>query len=415
MAEPEVLEIVRLGAQADGVAETLAGPVFIAGSLPGELVTCEVADGRGRLVAIGKASPDRVTPPCPHFGTCGGCSAQHMSSPLYRAWKRDFVATAFRHRGLDVEISDMIAVGPGQRRRATFTARKTARGLVLGFHEEGSHALVDLAVCPVVTPAIAGALPGLRAIADVSIASGESIRLAVTDTPDGLDVSLTDLPRSPDASAKAVIADVARKTGIARVTASGEIVMQSLVPSIPLGSARVPLPPGAFIQATAAAEQAIAEILVEATGKAKRVADLFCGLGTFTFALARRARVFAADSERPAIEALQKAAKAAPGVKPIEARVRDLMREPLSRTELAGFDAVVLDPPRAGAKEQVEAIARSKVPIVGMVSCNPATMARDCRTLVDAGFEVDRLVPVDQFVWSTHVEAVAILKRSARK
>jgi 23S rRNA (uracil1939-C5)-methyltransferase len=415
MAERMTLEILRLGAQADGVAESSAGSVFVAGALPGEVIECEIQSDRGRLVSVQRPSPQRIEPVCRHFGSCGGCAAQHMSPELYRGWKRDLVATAFRHRGLDVAVEELVGVGPHRRRRATFTARSNAGRLTLGFHEEGSHALVDLAVCPVVTPAIEAALPAFRSIASSILSSGETLRLAVTATAEGLDILLTDVQHSPDARAKAKIAEIARQAGIIRVMADGEIVMQSAKPVLALAGARVELPPGAFIQATAEAETAIAAILAEATRKSKRIADLFCGLGTFTFGLARHARVLALDSDRPAIAALTLAAKAVPGVKPIEARVRDLMREPMSRTEFADFDAVVLDPPRAGAKDQSEAIARSKVPVVCAVSCNPATLARDCRLLVDAGYAIERVVPVDQFVWSPHVEAVAILKRPRGK
>ena len=415
MPEQMILEITRLGAQADGIADTPSGPVYVAGALPGEVAECDVRSDRGSLVALQRAAPGRIEPVCRHFGACGGCAAQHMGPALYRNWKRDLVATAFRHRGLDVTVDELVGVGPRCRRRATFTARSAAGKLTLGFHEEGSHALVDLAVCPVVMPAIEAALPAFRAVAASMLSSGETLRLAVTATADGLDVRLTDAARTPGAHAKAAIAEIARRAGIIRVIAGGEIVMQSAQPVLLLSGARVQLPPGAFIQATAEAEAAIAAILAEATRKSKRIADLFCGLGTFTFGLAHNARVLALDGDRPAITALTLAAKAVPGVKPIEARVRDLMREPMSRTELADFDAVVLDPPRAGAKDQSEALARSKVPVVCAVSCNPATLARDCRILVDAGYVIERVVPIDQFVWSPHVEAVAVLRRPRGK
>ncbi len=411
MAERQEIEIARLGAQADGIADHGGAPLYVAGCLPGERVTVDIDGDRGRLVAVKLASPDRVTPPCPHFGTCGGCAAQHMSPALYASWKRGLVATAFQHRGLDVQLEDTIAIGPGRRRRATFAARRAGEKIRLGFHEEGSHTLVDLTVCPVMLPVIESALPALRAIAAVVATDSDTIRLAVTATSVGLDLVLSGVTGRLTVGQQGAVAQIAAANGIDRVTSNGDIVMQQRRPRITIGGVDILLPPGAFIQATAEAEAAISAILFDATRKAKRIADLFCGLGTFTFGLARRARVLALDTEATAIAVLAEAAKATPGVKSVETRVRDLLREPLSRLELADFGAVVFDPPRAGAKNQAETLARSKVPVVCAISCNPATLARDCRILVDAGYAIERIVPIDQFVWSPHIEAVAVLRR----
>ena len=419
-SDSQELDIVRLGAQGDGVADLPTGPVFVARALPGERVAADVRGERGRLVEIVRASLERVDPPCPHFGTCGGCVAQHMGAALYRDWKRDMVRTAFAHRGLEPHVEEMIVVPPGTRRRATFGAVKREGHSTFGFHEEGTHTLVDLAVCPVVVPAITQALPGLRKIADAALAQGGEMRMAVTAAMGGLDVALEsdgeNTGRLPmDTKARARIARLAAETGVLRVTANGELVVQSVAPRFMIGGVEVMLPIASggaiFIQATAEAEVAIGAMLAAATKKARRIADLFCGLGTFTFGLARHARVFAADGDKTTIEALTTATKAAQGIKPIETRLRDLFNEPLSRQELDGFDAVVFDPPRAGAKAQAEMLAKSKVPVVCAVSCNPATLARDCRILVDGGYSIVRVVPVDQFVWSPHIEAVAVLQR----
>jgi 23S rRNA (uracil1939-C5)-methyltransferase len=420
-SEARELEIVRLGAHGDGVAETAAGPVFVPRTLPGERIRAEIEGSHARLLEVLAASPDRVAAPCRHFGTCGGCVAQHMAERVYRDWKREMVATAFGHRGLKVDLDDMVAIAPATRRRVALGAEKHAGHTMLGFREEGTHTLVDIDACPVMVPAISIALSGLRAIADAAVPEGGALRVTVTAVQGGLDVALdgTDDALSSrsidakalDARARARIAQLAAAVGALRVTAGGHLVIQSAAPKLTLGGADVILPPASFVQATAEAEAAIGVMLAEATRKAKRIADLFCGAGAFTFLLARRARVTAFDGDRPAIEALAQAARGAMGTKPIETRVRDLFAEPLSRTELDGFDAVVFDPPRAGAKAQAEMIARSKVPVVCAVSCNPATLARDCRILVDGGYRIERVVPVDQFVWSPHVEAVAVLRR----
>lgn len=412
MSDVVELDIVRLGVQGDGIASTARGEVYVPMTLPGERVAAAIEGNRGRVSAIVRASGDRIAPACPHFGTCGGCAAQHMGAQVYGAWKRGMVEKAFAHRGLEVAIDALVAVPPGRRRRATFTAERRARGVELGFHEEGSHALVDITRCPVVLPAIEQALPQLRAIAEVLTSdTADSVRLAVTACRDGLDVVVTERPGAPSAVARTRIAEITREAAIVRVMDGTHIVVQKSVPHFVVGGASVVLPPAAFIQATAEAETAIGDIIAAATRKAKRVADLFCGLGTFTFGLARRARVLAMDGDGIAVAALAAAAKGTSGTKPIEARVRDLIREPLSRTELKDFDAVVLDPPRAGAKAQAEALARSQVPVVCAVSCNPATLARDCRIMVDGGYAIERVVPIDQFVWSPHVEAIAVLRR----
>ena len=338
-----------------------------------------------------------------------------MGERLYRDWKREMVRVAFSHRGLEPPIEDIVAIPPGRRRRATFAATRRGAGVAFGFHEEGSHTLVDITACPVMLPAIVTAFPGLRDLAQAMLTTdGDKVRLSVTATPEGLDVSVDDVAATDRARRASRIAEIARGAGIIRVMAGGDIVMQSAAPRLAIGGATVTLPPAAFLQATAEAEAAIAEILGHATRKAKRIADLFCGLGTFTYGLARRARVLAVDGDKAAVAALVLAAKATPGLKPVETRVRDLFGEPLSRTELKDFDAVVFDPPRAGAKAQVESLARSQVAVICAVSCNPATLARDCRTLVDAGYAIERVVPIDQFVWSPHVEAVAVLRRETR-
>ena len=282
---------------------------------------------------------------------------------------------------------------------------------MLGFHAEGSDRVVGLAECPVMAPAIVAALPLLRRLAAVLLANGRDAQVTVTATVDGLDVAFDGDGLATGAGERAALARGVVGSGIVRLTCGSDLIVQRMVPTSWFGDATVGLPSGAFIQATAEAELEIATTIARAVGKSKRVADLFAGVGTFSFALARRARVLAIDSDRAAIEALAAASRHVQGLKPIETRVRDLLREPLSRKELEGLDAVVFDPPRAGAKRQAEMLARSQVPIVVAVSCNPATLARDARILVDGGYRLGEVVPIDQFVWSTHVEAVAVFRR----
>jgi 23S rRNA (uracil1939-C5)-methyltransferase len=411
MGDTVGLEIARLGAQGDGVADTQAGPVFIPYVLPGEQVQADVRGDRGRLIAVLRPSPERVPPVCRHFTHCGGCAAQHLVRPAYLAWKRDLVVQAFAARGIDVPVAQVVSVGPGARRRATFSARRTGRGVVLGFYEAKGQDIVDLQECPVTAPAIVAALPGLRRLVEPLASRRLPVRLAVTLAANGLDVAIEDVPSELSPQTREAVASAAGAAKLARVTIAGDTIYQSTVPAVRFGAANVVLPPRAFLQASPAAEAEMTGIIAAAFASAKRIADLFCGLGTFTFPLAKSASVLAVDGDKAAIAALANAAKRTPGLKPIESKVRDLFREPLSARELAPFDAVVFDPPRAGAAAQAVALAQSQVAMVAAVSCNPATLARDVRILIDGGYRLESVTPIDQFVYSPHVEAIAVLRR----
>ena len=401
------VEIVRLGAQGDGVAEAAdCQPRFVPFALPSERVRV-IGDAMPEV--MGPASPDRRAPICRHFGICGGCVAQHMSDNLYADWKRSIVVEAFRQRGLTPDVAPLLRVPPGSRRRAVLTCRRAGESITLGYHGRRSHALFDLEECPVLVPEIVAGLPGLRAIAGLKPAG--DTRFTVLATPAGLDVSVEGKLRSPNAKTAAAMAQIAADHRLARITLSGETIIERASPVLQTSGVGVVPPPGAFVQAVAQAEDALAAAVLDRIGRPKRATDLFCGLGTFAFALARRSRVAAFDSDQAAVGALQAAVRHASGLKPVEARVRDLFREPLSPRELAPFDAVVLDPPRAGAKAQCEALAKSRVPGIVYVSCDPATLARDARTLVDAGYRLGQVVPVDQFLFTAHVELVVALTR----
>ncbi len=410
MTDGVELRIDRVGAQGDGVAASEAGPVFVPLTLGGELVRARVDGDRGRLVAVLEASLDRVAPVCRHFGVCGGCALQHMAAPAYAAWKREQVVAAFGSRGIDADVSEVVACA-GKRRRAVFSAKRTSTCVVLGFHEAGSHELVDLAICPVVDPRIVAALPALRElVAPLTSRRGE-VRIIATWTEAGLDIALEDVGQSLTPEIRAHIARASQAGRFARVSISDDLAYEALAPFLTMGAAEVVLPPGAFLQAVADAEVAMAELVISAIGKAKKVADLFSGVGAFTFRLARLSRVSAADSDKAAIAALVAASKKASGLKPIDAIVRDLFREPLSATELNGYDAICFDSPRSGAEAQARMIARSKVKTVVAVSCNPATLARDARILIDGGYRLEAVTPVDQFLYSPHIEVVAVLRR----
>lgn len=398
--------IARLGAQGHGVIDTADGPRFVPFALPGERVR-ERSEGLPELLS--EPSPGRAVAVCRHFGVCGGCVAQHMRDEFYADWKRTIVVDAFGQRGLQPDIAPLVRIAPGSRRRAVFTARRESGSAVLGYHRRRTHSLFAVEECPVLLPDIVARLPALRTIA--AALPGRETRLTVLATTTGLDVAVEGDKPARDGRLSTELARIAAQERIARISLNGETLIARVTPAISLSGVDVIPPPGAFVQAVAEAETAMAARVQAAVGKARRFADLFCGLGAFTLPLARSARVLSVDSDQAAIAALGAGVQRAQGLKPVETLVRDLFREPLSAKEMGTFDAVVLDPPRSGARTQCEELGRSKVPRVVYVSCNPATLARDARTLVDGGYAIASVTPIDQFLWSAHVETVAVFTR----
>ena len=411
MGETRDLDIVRLGAQGDGIADLPSGTVFIPYALPGEHVRADVPGERGRLLKVLRPSAQRVDPVCQHFTRCGGCALQHMERNAYLARKRQLVVDAFAARGINAHVEPVVGAGLGARRRATFAARRTGTSVVLGFHEARGHEIVDLGVCPVTATEIVHSLAGLRALIEPLLTRRGEARLIVTLATNGLDLAIEGVRCDLSPEAREQLARDASAMKLARVSIGTDTLYQAAEPTIRFGAAAVVPPPGAFLQAAPAAEGEMVRLVTMAARKAKRVADLFCGLGTFSFPLAASAQVLAVDADREAVAALQVAAKRTPGLKPMQSKARDLFREPLSVKELEPFDAVVFDPPRAGAAAQAAMLAKSKVATIAAVSCNPATLARDARTLIDGGYRLDAVTPIDQFLFSAHVEAVAIFRR----
>jgi 23S rRNA (uracil1939-C5)-methyltransferase len=405
------VRIERLGAQGDGVAERPDGPLFVPFTLPGELVKVEARAGGGHAeaLAILEPSPERVAPVCQYFGTCGGCALQHMEAHAYLAWKRELVIAALASRGLETPVEMVRAVPLASRRRAAFALGRTAKGIAFGYRTARSHAIVDIAACPVLSPGISGRLPKLKSALAPLLGGKREARITVTEAEQGLDVVVEGIRPSP--ALFAGLATAGRSFAAARITLDGESLALRGTPTVALSGVEVSLPPGAFLQALRESEAVLAGLVKEGVGRAKRVADLFAGIGTFTFALAASAEIDAFEEDEEAIAALAGAARATPKLKPVRTYARDLFRVPLTARELARYDAVVLDPPRAGAKAQTDALAASKVPKVVMVSCSPGTCARDLRILVDGGYRIARVVPVDQFLFSPHVELVAVLEK----
>ncbi|MCB1505391.1 MAG: class I SAM-dependent RNA methyltransferase [Hyphomicrobiaceae bacterium] len=411
----EIVEIERIGAQGDGVGHVEGQPVFVPFTLAGERVSVAVDGERAQLVEVLLPSEERISPACRHFKRCGGCALQHMSPAAYAKWKRGLVEDAFAQRGISIAAAPLMQAGPQSRRRAVLSAVYTRAGVVLGFHAARGATVIDVEECPVLVPRISGALAEMRTLLAALPRWEDEARVTIVAADNGLDVGIENAVAKGglDASMSArLAADAARIGDLVRVSVDGVPAYQRGAPVIRMGAADVSAPAGVFLQASAAAEQAMADVVVNALPRrAKRAVDLFCGVGAFTFPLAARVAVTAVDSDKRAVAALEQASRGAQGLKPVTTLYRDLFREPLSRKELDPFDLAVLDPPRAGAKAQAEMLARSKVPVVVAVSCNPATLARDVRILLDGGYKLGAVTPVDQFHWSAHVEAVAVMTR----
>jgi 23S rRNA (uracil1939-C5)-methyltransferase len=410
----ERLVITRLGHRGDGIADSPAGAIYVPYTLPGETVDAEPVAGhpdRRHLLRVEVASPERIAPVCPHFGFCGGCAVQHWVEPRYRAWKRALVATTLADVGIDAPVDDLVdAHGEGRRRVVLHARRSPHDVLEVGFAALRAHRIVAIDRCPVLAPAMDGAIGVAWAIAERLEPKRKPLDIQVTAADSGLDVDVRGSGPLP-ASDLAKLAALAAKFGLARLTRHGELVAQRAAPTVRMGRARVPIPPGAFLQATALGEETLARLVGEHAAQAKSIADFFAGVGPFALRLAERARVTAVDSDTDALAALARAARATTGLRPVETELRDLFRRPFLKAELKRFDAVVFDPPRQGASAQARALAESAVPVVVAVSCNPSTFARDARVLVDGGYRLAAVTPVDQFRYSAHVEIVARFAR----
>jgi 23S rRNA (uracil1939-C5)-methyltransferase len=411
----EHLVIDRVGHLGDGIAFAGGQAVYVPYTLGGETVEVAAVPGhhpdRRRLLQVERASPERITPFCQHFGTCGGCAIQHWEAERYRAWKREGVIATLAQAKIACDVYPLIDAHGLGRRRITLHARIGPQDVLkVGFAAANSHDIIPVDHCPILDPGLRGALDSAWAIAEPLISIAKPLDIQITATDNGLDVDVRGSGPLP-ATMIATLSRIAEQRGLARLTRHGELVLMRTPPTIAIGAARVTLPPGSFLQATVAGEAALAALVTGHCKRAKHVADLFCGVGPFALRLAAKARIAAFDSDAGAVTALQKAATATSGLKPIKAEARDLFRRPLMPQELRDYDAVVFDPPRQGAQAQARQLAASKIPIVVAVSCNVATFARDARILIDGGYGIEGVTPVDQFRHTPHVELVARFKR----
>jgi 23S rRNA (uracil1939-C5)-methyltransferase len=413
MAEPiEEVSIVALDALGQGVA---ANGAIVPFALPGERTLVRLEGKRAELVETLNPSPERAEPSCPWFGRCGGCAAQHMSAALYRRWKRGLVVEALEREGVAAEVEDLVDAHGGGRRRATFHARfPHGQADEVGFMRARSHDIIGIDDCPLFTHGMAGAIPAARALAGDLRGLMKPLDIGVAATLDGLDVDLSGSGPLGRAETQK-LTRTADALDLARVSNHGEVVVERRPPRVASADAVVRLPPGGFLQATEAGEAWLADFAERALANTKRVADLFCGAGAFALRLARGHEVLAADADPAAIAALTRAAATTPGLRRLKVETRDLFRRPLQAHELAAFDAALIDPPRAGALEQARALAVSALPLVVSISCDAASFARDARILIDGGFHLESVTPLDQFRFSAHVEIAAVFHRSRPK
>jgi 23S rRNA (uracil1939-C5)-methyltransferase len=418
------LEVVveALGAKGDGLSSVDGRPLFLAQTVPGDRVLARVTGERGggfkgEVVELLEGGPNRADPPCPFFGPCGGCALQHLEDGAYAAWKQDQLAAALERKGLEPEILHPLRrVPPGRRRRIVWSALRTAEGALLGFYERGSHQLTDIDRCLLVTPELQALLVPLRDLLAGLLAVKEEARLTATACETGIDL-LIDSRHALSLEDREALAAFAEANDLARLSWSdGREAPTPLAlrrePIVTFGGVAVMPPPGGFVQPTAEGEAMLVDLVMAAVpAGAETAADLFAGCGTFTFPLAERLQVYAAEGAEDALAALDAAARRSDRAGRVQAELRDLARFPVLADELSGGDVVVFDPPRNGAREQAAEIAASDVPVVIAVSCNPTTFARDARTLVDGGYRLIEATPIDQFPWSGHLELVAVFER----
>lgn len=405
------LEITAHGAQGDGIADSEGAPIYVPFALPGERVVAEVAGNRGSLREILRPSPARAEPACTHFGQCGGCALQHMAPADYQAFKRDNLLRAMGHRGFgELPLAPMVTSPPQSRRRIALRAMRIGKRVILGFSARMSHRIVPVAECPVARPEFLRLLSPIRDFLGPILPQRRAVDCLLTATETGVDLQFRGLS-APDLALRERLAEFAAAADLARISFDDEVILERRSPIMTFAGVPVALPPGAFLQATEAGERALQQEVAEHLVGAARVLDLFAGLGTFTFPLAATgAAVHAVEGDPVLVRALAQAAERQRLVK-VTAKARDLFRNPLRPDELKTHDAVVIDPPRAGAEAQAAMLAASAIGRVAMVSCNPATFARDARILVDGGYELVTLRPVDQFLWSPHLELVGLFVR----
>jgi 23S rRNA (uracil1939-C5)-methyltransferase len=418
------INIEHIGREGDGLTRIHERRVVVADALPGErmrirLVRSGADAWRGMVVERLSASPDRVAPSCPHFGSCGGCAVQHARDGVYAAWKTEHVRVALARQGLDgVVVEPLVRTPPATRRRARLAARRIGAGIVLGFNARASRRIVDITRCAVLDPRLMALIEPLRGWLMQLLAPSDAVDVMLTRVDGGIDVGLIG-PIAFDARRRGAVAALAGTSEVLRIwwrrrdDDAAELLIERAPARVIIASVPVDLPPGAFLQASVEGETAIRGAVLDALGvePPRRVVDLYAGIGTLSLPLAAVATVHAVEGDRAASSALASAVARSGLAGRLTVERRDLRRAPLDRDALARFDGFVIDPPRVGAPAQIERIATASPRIGALVSCDPASFARDARLLVEHGWHVEWVRPIDQFVWSSSVEMVARVVR----
>ena len=412
-----VFDIKSIGARGDGIADYGDRVVYIPHTVTGDRVEATIVTRRNdaliaHLDQVLNPGMDRVKAPCSHFGFCGGCALQHVRDDAYRDWKVNLLRQTMSRRDLDVtKIRDLVVVPTASRRRARFTARRIQKGVQLGFNAAASHNIINIEQCHLLVPAITAVLDDLRVLLEVLLPASGKANVNITETATGLDVWLAANIRH-SAETDMCLAEFAESMDLARLSVGNQpdVVLVRRTPRVNIQGVAITPPPGGFLQASLMGEQSLAAIVRQGVGDAAKIVDLFAGIGTFSFAMGRDVEVVAVEGDKDQVQAMIQGRNAA-RLKRVEVKMRDLFRRPLSEAELNGFEAVVFDPPRAGARSQSGIIAASMVPRIVAISCNLSTFVRDVGTLVDGGYRLLSVTPVDQFPWSRHLELVACLQR----
>ncbi len=410
----ERVRITELGRKADGVAELNGARIHVPLTLPHEEVEVSGSGSHRLLQTIHKPSPNRIEPICPHFGVCGGCQTQHISNSSYMEWKFNLLREALTRSGIELMPEPIVQFDTASRRRVVFNAKWAGGKLLFGFSGRRSHTIVPIDSCSVLSSNITAKLDDLRQLAQVLGNPKKPYRISVLSTQTGLDVSFYDVGNIKETQRSRAI-EAALKFDIARLSLDNEILVEARKPLLNFSGHRLVPAPGSFVQAIEDTEQAMVSLVCEHLADCKQVADLYCGMGTFALRLAQTSTVYGAETSKPAVEALDQAWRDSGGtLKKITTEVRNLERRPLSIQELKNIDGLVFDPPRAGAEAQSRQIAKSQVRKIVAVSCNPATLARDLAVLLAGGYEIRRIVPLDQFKFTPHLEVVTLLERSKK-
>jgi 23S rRNA (uracil1939-C5)-methyltransferase len=404
------IQIEELGWHGDGIANSSGRRIYVPYTLAGESVRVLLTDSQAKLLEILHASPERVEPQCTYYGTCGGCAAQHLNFEAYYKWKRQVVVRALLNRQIEVPVEDLIDCHGSGRRRVALHVHKVDGKVRVGFMQARSHKLVDVKSCPVLAPELVKATDIARDVVGQLSNTAQALNIQLTVSETGLDCTISGAGKL-DLSARVGLSDCASYHDLARLSVDDEMILERRAPILTFGAGKVVLPPRSFLQATTAGEEILSKIVLDGVSGANRTADLYCGIGPFSLRMAAHSSVLSFDSDATSIAALETAAHKVQGQKPVRAEVRDLTGNPLHASELDSFDAVVFDPPRAGAEMQAREIASSKVCRVIAVSCNAATFARDSSILIDGGYQLKKVTPVDQFRFAGHVEIVGVFER----